>query len=329
MVITHSYFFCGFGEHDILSRFTNDQTCFSYIGVRGFFIISGYLIFQSMQRSTSLNSYYWKRFLRLFPGLIIVLLLTVCLGVFVFNGTLKDYVSSKEMWSYVPNNLSLYNLQFGISGVLNSRPLNGSLWTIRYEFSFYILISLLFFFRYNKKFIKNLLIFLFIFLLIGKLILFEKLGVSGISFSNSMSLNLGLYFISGSVLASINVENFKFKFPLTIIGIMLLAVSFYYQIFLLSQYIILPVIVVLAGISSTKYINTLSHNFGDISYGIYIYSFPIQATLMYFFAFSCMELMSTSLLLSIIFGILSWNFIEKKSLRLKTLSLRSIKLYKL
>ncbi|MBP6639782.1 MAG: acyltransferase, partial [Bacteroidia bacterium] len=35
-------------EGDWLMSLTDDQLCFSYLGVRGFFIISGFLIFQSL-----------------------------------------------------------------------------------------------------------------------------------------------------------------------------------------------------------------------------------------------------------------------------------------
>ena len=45
VIITHSYSISGIKEIDILSQLTNGQTALSYVGVRGFFIISGYLIF--------------------------------------------------------------------------------------------------------------------------------------------------------------------------------------------------------------------------------------------------------------------------------------------
>jgi peptidoglycan/LPS O-acetylase OafA/YrhL len=155
-VITHSYTLSGVDENDLLVEITNRQTSLSYIGVRGFFIISGYLIFQSIERSSSLLSYYWKRVLRLFPGLLVVLGLTIILGIFVYDNNLKSYLSNKTMWSYLPNNLFLFNLQFGISGVFEGGAINGSLWTLRYEFSFYILLSLFYFLRNKKKIVKKL-----------------------------------------------------------------------------------------------------------------------------------------------------------------------------
>lgn len=121
-----------------------------------------------MQRSSCIGSYYWKRFLRLFPGLIVVLTLTVILGFFVYDGTFLSYLSNRSMPLYFPNNLSLYNLQFGIAGVLKRAAINGSLWTIRYEFSFYLLISVLFILRDRNKVVNTILISIYSFMFIGK-----------------------------------------------------------------------------------------------------------------------------------------------------------------
>lgn len=76
VIVTHSYALLGLVENDLFMQISQVYP-FSYIAVRGFFVISGYLIFQSLIRSGSLISYFWNRFLRLFPALIVVLFLTV------------------------------------------------------------------------------------------------------------------------------------------------------------------------------------------------------------------------------------------------------------
>ncbi len=317
VVITHSYSLSGIDENDLIAQLTGGQTSFSYLGVAGFFIISGYLIFQSMLRSSSLASYFKKRFLRLFPGLIFVLVLTVCLGYFVYDNKWGNYFKNYSMWCYLPNNLSLYNLQFDINGVLKGAAINGSLWTIRYEFSFYILISLLFFFRKRKCFLKKILTCIFIFLLVFKYFLFQNLGAGGIALGNSKSLYLGLFFIGGSILAVLRLENSSNKTFFFLAVCVAFCLSFYCNIFYYGQFILLPLLVILAGVSSTRYIHSLSDRFGDISYGVYIYSFPIQQTLMYFFSLKYLQLMAISLPISILFGMLSWHLIEKKALEFK------------
>jgi len=61
VIITHSYALAGTKECDLLCQATGNQMVLSYLGVIGFFIISGYLIFQSLLRSENIISYYWKR----------------------------------------------------------------------------------------------------------------------------------------------------------------------------------------------------------------------------------------------------------------------------
>ncbi len=147
LIITHSYLLSGnIAECDLLCQFSNGQVSFSYIGVKGFFTISGFLIFQSLERSKNIIDYLWKRILRLFPALFFVLLFTVILVPFVYQSNIP-FLQNKSLLSYIPNNLMLYRIQFGISGVFESNPfkstINGSLWTIPYEFTMYILLSCL------------------------------------------------------------------------------------------------------------------------------------------------------------------------------------------
>jgi len=318
VIVTHSYSLSGIPENDLLNQITNGQASLSYIGVRGFFVISGYLIFQSMERSKSLRNYFKKRFLRLFPALIIVLCLTIILGFFVYNSSFSDYISNSQVWTYLLNNLTLYNLQFGIDGVLDNKAINGSLWTIRYEFSFYIIISLFFLIRNRKKIVLYLLIVIYLFLLVGKIKLFHYLGSPGVHIQNSMTLNLALFFIAGSLLSSIKRNYLTGNYWHIYLSFYLMIASFYFEIFDTLQFIIFPVLVISFGLHSTRYINEISSRIGDISYGIYIYSFPVQQTLIYFFMLNQLNLLIYCLPISILFGLLSWHLVEKKALRYKS-----------
>lgn len=112
VVITHSYPLSGLADSDFLSDITSSQIALSYLGVKGFFIISGYLIFKSLLRCENLLDFYWKRMLRLFPALIVVLILTVLLAPFVYEDTVP-YLENKSVLTYIPKNISLffYNLK--------------------------------------------------------------------------------------------------------------------------------------------------------------------------------------------------------------------------
>jgi peptidoglycan/LPS O-acetylase OafA/YrhL len=56
---------------------------------------------------------------------------------------------------------------------------------------------------------------------------------------------------------------------------------------------------------------------GDPSYGIYLYAFPIQQFIVYFYKPSTFELFLYASIGAFAFGILSWKLVEKKALNLK------------
>lgn len=172
--------------------------------------------------------------------------------------------------------------------------------------------------------VNAILILIYCILLFCKIYLLEKFGSIGIQVSRSLTLNLSLYFISGSVLASLKFESCKFKSILLTFVFLCLFLSFYFLLFYVLQFILVPLFVLLVGISSTNYLNSISYRIGDISYGIYIYSFPIQVTLMYFFKLNTWQLMTTSIFLSILIGFFSWHLIEKNALKYKNVKFSAL-----
>jgi peptidoglycan/LPS O-acetylase OafA/YrhL len=137
VVISHSYFLNGASISDPLGWATNNYLIFSYIGVKGFFVISGYLIFQSLIRSRSLMEYLTKRALRIFPGLVVAVFLTLVATYFVYPKKDIPYFLDPAIYSYFRDNILLFISHFDIPGVfenMKSTALNGSLWTIKFEF---------------------------------------------------------------------------------------------------------------------------------------------------------------------------------------------------
>ncbi|HCN51912.1 MAG TPA: acyltransferase [Chryseobacterium sp.] len=321
VIISHSYPLSGSTEGDILTRVTDGQMGFSYIGVHGFFIISGYLIFKSLLRSKGLADYYWKRLLRLYPALFVVLILTVLLAPFVYESSVP-YWKNHSVYTYVPQNLTLFFRQKGIDGIFESNPykgsINGSLWTICYEFSMYIMVSLLFFVR-TKSFVKIIVALLFISSYI--LSIFHPNFLYGIfvrlELGSSSFYNLMCFFTAGMLLTYLKTDNKKLVSSLILLSFIVLVASVYFQIFKYTCYFTLPILVILIGSKSTRYINKVGEVIGDISYGIYIYSFPIQQALMYYFKLDTIPLMILSTILSFILGYISWHLIEKKALEHK------------
>jgi len=113
-------------------------------GVPAFFFISGLLISASWERNADLRTYAVNRALRIFPALYGVLLFSLLtLVVFYDRGLLAGNLGKLVLWSICQVTLLQdWNPDFlrgwGTGGV------NGSLWTIPVELSFYAFIPLIY-----------------------------------------------------------------------------------------------------------------------------------------------------------------------------------------
>jgi peptidoglycan/LPS O-acetylase OafA/YrhL len=111
----------------------------SHLAVEGFFAISGFLIFASYERCTSLREYFTNRAWRILPGYwlstVFCLLIAFSLGCF-------------DVGKFLFANLTFANfLHPGIPGVFEHNPtnpdMNGALWTIKIEVMFYISVPII------------------------------------------------------------------------------------------------------------------------------------------------------------------------------------------
>ena len=146
VVFSHAVPAGAFGNEEILNG-----TGFGTVAVYGFFGISGYLIAGSAVRNGA-GRYLWQRFLRIFPGFWVCLIVTA----FVFGVVgwlssplhhcgLSCYFNARSgPFDYVYRDWFLKYNQNAISGTPIGVPLsltwNSSLWTLFYEFLCYLLL---------------------------------------------------------------------------------------------------------------------------------------------------------------------------------------------
>lgn len=109
-----------------------------HLAVEGFFAISGFLIFASWERASSLGDYIVKRAARILPGY--WLATTLCLAIAFYYG-------SYHVGPFLLANLSFATfLHSSIPGVFPNNPmtvLNGALWTIKIEVMFYVAVPII------------------------------------------------------------------------------------------------------------------------------------------------------------------------------------------
>lgn len=324
IIIRHSYDLTGAEQKDWIGQFSHQQASIAMLCFNCFFVMGGYMVFLSLLRSRNVIDFYWKRIVRIFPALFVVLLLTALYAQFVYEGSVP-YLHNPEVWSYLPNNLSLVNLQYNIRGVFEHNPypsaINGSLWSIPYEIGFCVLLSVLFFCRKNIGVVR-LVLFIAYTLLFTAAIQFSDTSIHFFigQFNGKYLLELGTHFTAGCLLASLNLEKPGTRKLLLGIGGALFVIALWFPFYYALQYIFIPLILIPTGLASTKYIRGLSKKIGDLSYGLYIYSFPVQQTLIYYFGLTYKQLIPASIAITFVLACFSWHVIEKRAMRLKALS---------
>jgi peptidoglycan/LPS O-acetylase OafA/YrhL len=112
------------------------------IGVGIFFAISGFLVSASWDLDPRVHAYAVKRFLRLWPALVVVVVLCAyVLGPLVTTAPPDTYLSSTTS-DYVASNLVLKS-RYELPGVFTDQPsnaMNGSLWTLPLEVKAYAVV---------------------------------------------------------------------------------------------------------------------------------------------------------------------------------------------
>lgn len=144
-----------YGQEDLGTQISDEQSL-GGVAVAGFFFISGFLITRSRGR-TGMVRFFWRRVLRIMPAFWCALLLTAfVLGPIAWvreQGDLSAYWGAPvdSPFSYIWQNMFLVLDQRNIAGMGTSLPFadlggfdwNGSAWTLQYEFKAYILVGLL------------------------------------------------------------------------------------------------------------------------------------------------------------------------------------------
>ncbi|MBM7051392.1 acyltransferase [Rothia sp. ZJ1223] len=283
-----------------------------------FFCASGFLILASAQRGGAL-SYLWRRFLRIFPGYWVSMLMILIFFVPVHLFFVDDArLSESSAVSYVLNNFDLYKLQWGIEGTLGGNPntaWNGSAWTLWYEFVAYLCLIPVAFIPFVKKYQKTLITVLFL----GSL--FMRPVLEHVDATTNMYWHfarLAPMFLAGSLFY---VWGDKIKInQLAVWGCVF--ITFIIAAFDLKGYLYgfeILYIYALLGLASVIKVYWGYRN--DLSYGVYIYAFPVQQVLI---SFGSEQLhvvinMLLTFILTLPFAYLSWRFIEKPALGLKRL----------
>jgi peptidoglycan/LPS O-acetylase OafA/YrhL len=161
VIYSHAYpLLYGTSVPEIFARITYGQETFGGLAVAGFFSISGFLVTQSFLHSNSYLEYIIKRFLRLFPALIVSSFITAfLLGPLLSEFPVREFLlgnyGESPIGYFVKNStLNLLGFSYTLRDLFMTNPypaaVNGSLWTIKHEFVAYITVMGLGYFSFFK-----------------------------------------------------------------------------------------------------------------------------------------------------------------------------------
>jgi len=305
VLVSHHYVLSGLQEPML-----NDYNSLGAIAVLVFFAISGLLITQSFLNTPSLYRYMEKRIARIFPALIACAFVMVyILGTaFSKKGGLSFALSLEALTDFLKMS-ALGRADIGdiTSDFIFKDSFNGSLWTLKIEFGFYVTLAVaLIVLRKAATPLVMTLVFCI-------LAYFCTKSTHPIAPKLLVYSTVGIAFFVGSTLYF-----YRNAFSSTKAKLLIGALSAALVLVSLNT----PLVMVLASIGVsllTLSIGTLCKDQiiksrFDISYGMYLYAFPVQqlminATDLGFYA----SMLATAVVV-VILATISWLFIEKPAL---------------
>lgn len=315
----HSFALLNKLKLDPLFILTNGRINFSFIGLNIFFCISGYLIAKSATTSPTLINYLWKRLLRIQPLLILTCVLTVFfLGPIFTNLTTPDFFLNGDTWTYFRNVFPAFGIQFSLPGVflknIGESGVNGSLWTLIVEERLYLIMCFLFLFKKQNSWYVT-----FYVLFINAIYLYNHFYYSGelIPFMDTNAFYYSLVFLNSAVLFILKVNLSKSIYPIVFLSTIVTILGIIFPMFNFLFLFSFPFLI--NGIAQIKGITNHAGKYGDFTYGIYVFSFPVQQMLIAkgIAINNPYLLFIISSAIAIPMAVASWHLLEKKFLRMK------------
>lgn len=289
------------------------------IAVKSFFIISGFLIFMSYEKSKNISLFFSKRIRRIYPAYAFVIVISTLLGLIFSSANLHEYISFTTLKYLISNLLFLNSIQPNLPGLFvesSTTTVNGPLWTLKIEVMFYMLVPLIAI-VFNRIGRLKTMIGIYIFSLIYSYTLLHFHQIYNLSFLLVLQRQLPgqlTFFIMGAF-GYYYFEFFK-KYSFYLLG-----ASFFLMLFkqnlpwlIFEPGLLLIFILFLA----TRFYHLGNFNkYGDFSYGIYILHFPILQILISYHLFDNfhMGFLICSAAIVISLSILLWHFVEKPFLK--------------
>lgn len=216
--------------------------------------------------------------------------------------------------------MPVFGIQYSLPGVfkdnISSASVNGSMWTLVVEERLYLFVGILFLMKYKSKKLFLWLVGILNMMYFLKTVIFHKQMEA---YLNGLDVFYALIFLNAACCFLLNIDFSKIsRLALYFLGIVLILFATLYVPFNES---ILVLVVPFLVIMLAYVRGPLNHvgRYGDFTYGIYIFSFPVQQILITLDLTGNDPLRLFFLTLAIVLpmAIVSWHLLEKKMMLLK------------
>lgn len=306
------------------------------IAVAIFFVISGFLVTGSLLNSSSKISYFKKRFLRIYPGFFVsVLFCFFVIAPLCSSFGIREFFLNSASYGYLKT-LSMYLIQHQVPGVLEGNPhpgsINGSYWTLPVEFSMYIVIALFALLGVFRPWFLILAI-------VGAMVFYALVtheprnsftqyyiharyaalflyGALFYIFKDRIPYRLHWFLLCIAIVVMTQlVPALKAPADLCMHNLLCGKQILYSQ---LIFSLLLPYIILYIAHRPLPILKDFGR-YGDFSYGIYLYAFPVQQCIVYHFGAELPVIVhfSATLLVTLVLAIASWHLVEKPCLKFK------------
>lgn len=290
------------------------------LAVYGFFFISGFLVVDSAARST-FPAFLAKRVLRIVPGFVVAYLLSITV-VFWLAGGSFDELTPKQ-WATKLAKIAFLLNPAEVGSAFEGTPapdVNGSLWTIAYEFRCYVLAALVVFLLSWRTAAFTVIVLALVIVLVAGLSRgvvfkldmanFEPIG----NVDDAVRFTV-IFAIGGLYQLQKHRVRRDGRLALLAAGLLVLGLTSHrlapIAVGVFGGYLVLYV----AFLGPRSPLNAINRR-TDISYGVYLYAWPIQKLLiLHLPGIAPMALTALALPLAVIAGFLSWHLVEKVAIR--------------
>lgn len=249
--------------------------------VAAFFALSGFLVTGSALRLRNIKPFLGFRILRIFPALAVETLLSaVLLGVIITTLSPAAYFSDPLLLRYLGNTVGYISLI--LPGVFTANPVphivNVNLWTLPGEFYCYAIMAVLMAagIIYSKRLFLAVFVLASVGLMLAELLSFVDFRSNTTHFTTA---TIVFYFFIGCLFFTLS-DKIRINFPsfFACAAAYYLLTLFHINDFFASFALVYCTLFV--GVQAFPLFDKIAT--GDYSYGIYLYGFPVQQTVMHF-----------------------------------------------